>query len=209
MGTSLKQDNAVFSLQKTWSVSQTSIFKYIKTSQTIFLTTLLNFLKYGAGIHYCFQDQFLSKASTFCPHKNMLYHAFRCEKFDFRNGRIEKSLVVFTRIPQIFKGRIHWFVKVNTVLSMIKMTSWALFYSPYIRWCGSPLSLLSFGYAWTDLSRGNTYLWVTGETISSRMNFLLSLHFSSLCLLSVWLILVSPFFSPFLFLFRILYITSS
>lgn len=110
----------------------------------------------------------------------------------------KKRLVILTRFPLIFQGGIHWFVKVNTVLSMIKITSWALFYSPYIRWCGSPLSVLSFGYAWTDLSRGNTYLWVTGETISNRMNFLLSLHFSTLCLLSVWLILVLLFFSPFL-----------
>lgn len=107
---------------------------------------------------------------------------------------LKKKLVIFTRIPKIFQGGIHWFVKVNTVLSMIKMTSWALFYSPYIRWCGSPLSLLSFGYAWTDLSRGNPHPWVTGEAISSRMNFLPSLHFSTLCLLSVWLILVFPFF---------------
>lgn len=114
---------------------------------------------------------------------------------------LKKRLVIFTRIPQIFQGGIHWFVKANTVLSMIKMTFWALFYSPYIRWCGSPLSLLSFGYAWTDLSRGNTYLWVTGETISSRMNFLLSLHFSTLCLLSVCLTHFSCSFFFFLHLF--------
>lgn len=119
----------------------------------------------------------------------------------------KKWLVIFTRIPHTFQGGIHRFVKVNSVLSMIKITSSALFYSPYIRWCGSPLSLLSFGNAWTDLSRGNTYLWVTAETISSRMNFLLSLHFSPLCLLSVWLILVSFFSISFLFI--ILQLTSS
>lgn len=112
----------------------------------------------------------------------------------------KKRLLIFARTPHTFQGGIHRLVKVNTVLSMIKSTSWALFYSPYIRWCGSSLSLLSFGNAWTDLSRGNTYLWVTGETISSRMNFLLSLHFSPLCLLSVWLVLVSLFFFPSLFL---------
>lgn len=106
----------------------------------------------------------------------------------------KKSLVIFTRTPHTFQGGIHRFVKVNTELSMIKITTWALFYSPNIRWCGSPLSLQSFGNAWTDLSRGNTYLWVTGETISSRMNFLLSLHFSPLCLLSVWLFSFSLLF---------------
>lgn len=124
----------------------------------------------------------------------MLYHAFRCEKFDFKTSRIKKKVSRTHQNSPNISGGIHWFVKVNTALSMIKITSWALFYSPYIRWCGSPLSLLSFGYAWTDLSRGNTYLWVTGETISSRMNFLLSLHFYTLCLLSVWLILVLLFF---------------
>lgn len=122
----------------------------------------------------------------------MLYHTFRREKFVTLEMALEKKrLVILTRTAHTFRGGIHRFVKVNTVLSMIKITSWALFYPPYIRWCGSPLSLLSLGNAWTDLSRGNTYLWVTGETISSRMNFLLSLHFSPLCLLSVWLVLAS------------------
>lgn len=75
----------------------------------------------------------------------------------------------------------YWFVRVNTVLSKIKITSWALFYSPYIRWCGSPLSLLSFGYAWTDLSRGNTYCeWQEKLSPAGWISFSLfiSLHFA-------------------------------
>lgn len=111
----------------------------------------------------------------------MQYHAFRSEKFVTTQNGWKKWIVIFTKTPHSFQEWIHRFVKVNTVLSVIKITTWDLLYSSYIRWCGSPLSLLSFGNSWTDLSRDNTYLRVTAETISAGwISFFLfiSVHFA-------------------------------
>lgn len=132
----------------------------------------------------------------FRSHVNMQYHAFRSEKFVTSQNEGKKCIVTFTKTPHTFLGWIHRFVKVNTVLSVIKITTWGLFYPSYIRWCGSPLSLLSFSNSWTDLSRDNTYLRVTAEHLC-RMNFLLSLYFCPLCLHPVWIVLASLIFFIF------------